>query len=69
MDIRILNSDLESCHRVTFDNILSPSSIHKNTLNSFNQDVRLDMMSDLQTRLGSKLVNIASAYYENHKKK
>lgn len=52
------------------DNILSPSSIHKNTLNSFKPDGKVGyVLSDLQTRLGSKLVNIASAYYENHKNK
>jgi hypothetical protein len=49
-------------------NIMSTSSIHKNTLLKFEPDGKVGyILSDLQTRLGSKLVNIASAYYENHK--
>jgi len=52
------------------ENVLSPASIHKNTLLTFKPDGKVGyVLSDLQTRLGSKLVNIASAYYENHKNK
>lgn len=49
-------------------NVLGPTSIHKDTFLTFEPDFRVGyVISDLQTRLGSKLVNISCAYYDNHK--
>lgn len=47
---------------------LSNSSIHRNTFQTFAPDGKVGyILSDMQTRLSSKIVNVASAYYENHK--
>lgn len=47
---------------------LGSSSIHKDTFAQFYPDSKVGyILSDLQTRLSSKLLNVVSAYYENHK--